>query len=333
MGVSMVIVNATVQNKRKNILVTGGSGFIGTRLVADLLKAGHDVRILDKVRSRAYPDLCVVGDVRDPAAVDRSLIDAEMVYHLAAEHKDDVRPISAYYDVNVEGMKTLLQGCTQRTVNEIVFTSTVAVYGLNLKQPVETDLPKPFNDYGKSKLEAEQALNTWACEEPQRRATIVRPTVIFGENNRGNVYNLVRQIASGKFVMVGSGTNRKSMGYVGNISAYLAGVHGVPSGVRIINYADKPDLSMNELVALVRKSLGMGGRLPRLPMWIGLVGGAAFDVLARATGRSFPISRVRIRKFCADTTIGVSALLDTGFRPPYTIAEGFQKFLSHEFGV
>ncbi len=85
---------------------------------------------------------------------------------------------------------------------------------------------------------------------------IVRPTVVFGEQNRGNVYNLLRQIASGKFMMIGDGTNRKSMAYVENVAAFLEYSLGFENGVHIYNYIDKPDFDMNTLVSKVNKALG-----------------------------------------------------------------------------
>ena len=86
-----------------NIIVTGGSGFIGTNLSSDLLKEGHNVTIYDKLISDTYPDLCIVGDVRDKEKLTHSMRGVDAVYHLAAEHRDDVRPVSLYHDVNVGG--------------------------------------------------------------------------------------------------------------------------------------------------------------------------------------------------------------------------------------
>jgi len=77
-----------------NILVTGGSGFIGTNLVTDLLKEGHNVTIYDKHRSETYPDRCILGDIRDKEKLTQSMRGIEAVYHLAAEHRDDVHPAS-----------------------------------------------------------------------------------------------------------------------------------------------------------------------------------------------------------------------------------------------
>ena len=145
-----------------NILVTGGSGFIGTNLVTDLLKEGHNVTIYDKLKSETYPDLCIVADVRDKEKLTRSMHDIDAVYHLAAEHRDDVQPTSLYYEVNVGGAENIVYALKKNNVNRLIFTSTVAVYGLNSGTPNEDSPVKPFNDYGKSKYEAETIFNKWA---------------------------------------------------------------------------------------------------------------------------------------------------------------------------
>jgi len=118
-----------------NILVTGGSGFIGTNLVTDLLKEGHKVTIYDKQKSETYPDLCIVADIRDQEQLTRSIFGVDVVYHLAAEHRDDVQPTSLYYEVNVGGAENMVCALKKNSVNRLIFTSTVAVYGLNSGTP------------------------------------------------------------------------------------------------------------------------------------------------------------------------------------------------------
>lgn len=315
------------------ILVTGGSGFIGSRLVEKLLENGHSVQIFDKVISSRYPDITRIGDIRDAEAVNKAVKGVDLVYNLAAEHRDDVRPISLYYEVNVNGTKILADACATNGVKRIIFTSSVAIYGLNAGTPSEKTPPKPFNDYGKSKLQAEEVLHQWHGADTSRQLAIVRPTVVFGEGNRGNVFNLVKQITSGRFVMVGNGCNRKSMAYVGNVAAFLVFLAGsLVDDITTCNYADKPDLSMNELIGQVRKFMGKSsGYLPRLPYFVGLIGGACLDGLGKVTGRSFPVSSVRVKKFCADTSISVDMLHESGFSPPYTLDQGMHHFLKYEF--
>jgi len=231
-----------------NILVTGGSGFIGTNLVSDLLKEGHKVTIYDKRKSETYPDLCIVGDVRDKEKLTRSMGGVDAAYHLAAEHRDDVRPVSLYHEVNVGGAENMVYALNKNGVNRLVFTSTVAVYGLNSGEPDEDSPVKPFNDYGKSKSKAETIFSKWADSDNTNCLITVRPTVIFGEKNRGNVYNLLNQIVDDRFTMVGNGKNKKSMGYVLNLSQFLTTLLGSTPGRHLFNYADKPDLNMEELV-------------------------------------------------------------------------------------
>jgi nucleoside-diphosphate-sugar epimerase len=314
-----------------NILITGGSGFIGTRLVEDLLKEGHNIKIFDKADSDKYPKLGTVGDVRDIDALTKAANDIDIIYNLAAEHADDVRPLSLYVDVNIGGAENIVSAAKANNIKHIIFTSSVAIYGLNRGEPDESFEAQPFNEYGRTKYEAEKIFYKWAEEDPESSLTIIRPSVIFGENNRGNVYNLIRQIKSGKFLMVGNGKNKKSMGYVGNISAFLSFCKNINSGIQIYNFAGKPDLSSMEIVQIVKNALGISGKIIAIPYWLGLLGGYAFDILAKVTGKKFPISSIRIKKFTAETTVNTDKLLESGFKEPFTLKEGLQRMIQHEF--
>jgi nucleoside-diphosphate-sugar epimerase len=306
-------------------MVTGGSGFIGTALVDALLRAGHEARIYDIRPSDAFESHATRGDVRDVRRLTESMQGVDLVFHLAAEHRDDVRPVSLYYDVNVQGARNVVEAAEACGVDRIVFTSTVAVYGLEAGEANETTPTAPFNDYGRSKLQSEQVFQEWAARDANRTLAIVRPTVVFGENNRGNVFTLIDQIRRGRFVMVGDGSNRKSMCYVGNLVPFLCRWLTV-DGVSVTNYVDKPDLTAGELVRLIRAELGIDGRLPALPLWLGMAGGTAFDALALATRRRFPISRVRVKKFAASTQVSMRES-PSDFVPPFTLAQGIRRMI------
>lgn len=314
------------------VLVVGGSGFIGSRLIEVLTQQGHRVRNLDLRPSAGFGELTTLGDVRDISAVEQAADGCDAIVNLAAVHRDDVRPLSLYQSVNVDGAHAVAKAAEASGVGRIVFTSTVAVYGLDKHAPTEQSPVEPFNEYGRTKVEAEQALTAWAAADPARSLTIVRPSVVFGEGNRGNVYTLARQIATHRFLMVGNGRNRKSMGYVGNVAAFLARCLSDPAGVRVVNYADKPDLTTRDLVSVIRRQLrGRDGRVPPIPKAVGLIGGLAFDLAARVTGRTFPISAVRIRKFCAETTVDTSVVEASGFHRAYSLPEALRRTLDHEF--
>jgi GlcNAc-P-P-Und epimerase len=314
-----------------NICVVGGSGFIGTHLVRQLIICGHRVNILDKAQSTTFPELCTVGDVRDLEALRAAFAGIDAVVNLAAEHRDDVRPEHLYFDVNVGGAENICVAAREHDVRRIIFTSTVAIYGLNAGCPSEDSEPRPFNAYGKSKSEAEQAFRSWADEDPRRCLRIVRPVVVFGEGNRGNVHNLFLQIRAQRFIMVGDGQNKKSMAYVANLVDFLVSLLMDRSGVEIYNYLDVPDMSGSELVLTARKLFRVNSRLIKLPYSVGLAGGAIIDILARATGRRFPVSAVRIRKFCAETTVSGQKVRERGFRPKYSLYEGIVRTIHSDF--
>lgn len=319
------------QSAHPRVAVLGGAGFIGTVLTEQLMNNGFQVKIGDLRRSNRFPEFSTQCDVRDHKTLREPLEGAVALINLAAEHRDDVRPISRYHETNVEGASHVCLAARNAGIQKIVFTSSVAVYGFPANPVDERGPFFPFNAYGKTKLEAESVYKAWAAEDPQRTLVIVRPTVIFGEGNRGNVYNLLHQIASGRFLMVGSGKNVKSMAYVGNIAAYLVHALSLGPGVHIFNYVDGPDMDTNTLIEHIRDCMHKPGSVPRIPRALALAGGYFLDGLARLTGRAFPISAIRIRKFCESTQFRADHIADSGFKPPFSLTEGLARTIQSEF--
>lgn len=317
-----------------NVTMIGASGFVGTRLI-DLLKQeseNYNLKNIDLLPSHFFNDITEIGDVREQEQMDEKLKGSDIVILLAAQHRDDVSPISLYYDTNVGGMKVTLNAMEKNGIKRLIFFSSVAVYGLNKKNPDEEHPADPFNHYGKSKWQAEEVLQEWYKTHPDWNIDIIRPTVIFGERNRGNVYNLLKQISSGKFLMVGKGDNVKSMSYVGNIVAFVKFmVEKVTTGYNVFNYIDKPDTNMNDLVALVETVLKKNIPSTHFPYWMGMMGGYGFDILAKITGKKFTVSSVRVKKFCAVTQFDSTKAMTSGFVPPYTLQEGLARTLEFEF--
>ena len=316
------------------IVMIGASGFVGTRLI-DLLRAegaNYEIRNIDLQQSHFFPEVTELGDVRDREGMRRALKGADAVVLLAAQHRDDVSPVSLYYDTNVGGMESTLEAMEANGVKRLVFFSSVAVYGLNKKNPNEEHEADPFNHYGKSKWQAEEVARKWYESHPDWNIDIVRPTVIFGERNRGNVYHLLRQISSGKFLMVGKGENKKSMAYVGNIVAFVKYMlENVTEGYNVFNYIDKPDNNMNQLVDHVSRVLGKHIPSTHFPYFMGMAGGYCFDLLAKLTGKKLTISSVRVKKFCATTQFDATKAHSCGFKAPYTLDEGLARTLEFEF--
>lgn len=306
--------------------IIGGAGFVGTRLASVMNRASTPYKIFDKVLDG--PNYV---DITKPETF-KPLPQLEMIVNLAAEHRDDVRPRSLYYLVNVEGSRNVCDFCRARNINKIIFTSSVAVYGLSPDGTDETGDIKYVNEYGHSKYIAENIYLEWYNEDPiNRNLIIVRPTVIFGEDNRGNVYHLLQKIVSRNFLIVGDGKNRKSMAYVQNAAEFLHFCTNL-TGYALYNYVDKPDLDMETLVKTVRKVVFNKNDVGlRLPSWLGILFGYAFDIFALVTHKKFPISSMRVKKFITPTIFNTS-ISKSGFEPTVSLEEGLKRTLRHEFG-
>lgn len=317
-----------------NIAIIGGSGFVGTKLISNLKETPSlNLVNIDRQQSSTYPQLTKIANVLDKQKLNELLKGQDVVILLAAEHRDDVSPTSLYYDVNVQGMRNTLEAMELNSVSRIIFTSSVAVYGLDKDNPDESFPVDAFNHYGKSKWEAEQVLQEWYKTHSDWNINIVRPTVIFGEGNRGNVFNLLNQIASGKFMMIGDGKNQKSMSYVGNVVSFLEFlIQHKREGYNVYNYVDKPDFTTNDLVYHTGEILGKKIPTTHIPYWLGMLGGYGFDVLAFLTRKKLTISSVRVKKFCAVTKYDSTKAMSSGFVPPYSMEEGLRRMLNAEFG-
>ena len=314
----------------KKITVIGGSGFVGTNLCRQLSLKQQDFEIIDLKMSNQFPEKCKIADVRDAETL-RKTITGDVVVNLAAVHRDDVRDKSEYHRTNVDGAENVALVCEEKGIHKIVFTSTVAVYGFAEPGTDENGAINPFNEYGRTKFEAEEKLRQWQSKG-DNSLIIVRPTVIFGEGNRGNVFNLLNQIASGKFLMVGKGENKKSMAYIGNMVAFLETCVATDQKYGVYNYVDMPDLTMNELVSQVRAKLkGKTGVGLRLPYWLGLILGYTADLVAKLSGKNLSVSSIRVKKFASSTEFKSAKSSLENFKAPFSLSLGVERTLQSEF--
>lgn len=315
---------------QKKITIIGGSGFVGTNLCRSLALRQVEFEIIDIKPSNQFSEKYKFADVRDVETL-RKTITGDLVINLAAVHRDDVRDKSEYQRTNVDGAENIATVCSEKGINKIIFTSSVAVYGFALPGTGEDGAINPFNEYGRTKFAAEEKLRKWQ-NSGENTLIIVRPTVIFGEGNRGNVFNLINQIASGKFMMVGKGENKKSMAYIGNVVAFLEACTEAKQGSAIYNYVDTPDLTMNELVSQVRYYLkGKSGVGPRLPYWLGILLGRTFDIMSKISGKNLPVSSLRVKKFTSSTEFKSAKYSLDDFQAPFLLSEGVKRTLESEF--
>ncbi|MDA9143658.1 NAD-dependent epimerase/dehydratase family protein, partial [Gammaproteobacteria bacterium] len=314
--------------EKNKIAIIGGAGFVGTRLASRLQKKNKSIKVYDKNNIKSTIRSL---DIENPQTLNQ-LKDIDTIINLAAVHRDDIKPISRYDDVNVQGSKNICDAAKRHGIKKIIFTSSVAIYGFAPPNSDECASANYFNDYGRTKYLAEQVYIKWQQEDPYNRTlVIVRPTVIFGEGNRGNVYNLLKQISSGRFMMFGNGKNKKSMAYVENVVAFLEYSLLFNPGIHTYNYIDKPDFDMNTLVSEVRKTLFKRDNVGlRLPAFLGIAIGYFADIVSKLIGKSLPVSSIRVKKFMG-TTQFASSISETGFIPPVSLEEGMARTLHYEF--
>jgi len=186
----------------KLVLLTGASGFIGTRLQRLLLNSGYHVRILTRKPDWKLPSVdCFVGDLTDALACRRAMENVNIVIHAAGEKRD----ASRFSIVNVQGTGNLLVAAVYERVERFVHISSVGVVGADpLKSKVfsEDISCKPRNEYERSKWEAEKLVRRAATKGLQ--AAILRPANVFGDGDpEQGLLRLIRSVKNGRFVYLG----------------------------------------------------------------------------------------------------------------------------------
>jgi len=133
--------------------------------------------------------------------------------------------------------------------------------------------------------------------------------------------------------MIGNGKNIKSLAYVGNVSAFIKYSISFDKGLHIYNYVDKPDMEVNDLVKIARESLFSKKNVGfRVPYFLGYFVGLVADILSSILRKSFPISKIRIKKF-SETTQFDSSIIKTDFTAPYNVIDALKKTINYEFKI
>ena len=193
----------------KLYLITGGAGFLGINLCRFLLSRSHAVRSLDIARFN-YPERdavdVILGDIRDPEAVDRAMVGVEVVVHCAA-----ALPLSSAREIsstNVEGTRIVLEGALRGGVSRFVNISSTAVYGIPDHHPIyEHDELHGVGPYGEAKIEAEKICDD--CRPMGLCVSQLRPKTFVGPERLGAFELLYEWACDGRgFPVLGSGNNR-----------------------------------------------------------------------------------------------------------------------------
>ena len=204
--------------------ITGANGFIGGLLVKKHLEAGDEVHILSRKKPNNDSSVTThLGDLRDIESLKLFLNNVDLLYHCAAEIKDD----SKMREINVEGTRNLIEAASNK-IKHWVHLSSVGVYGPISSGTISEDHPyNPINEYERTKLEAD-LLVIEGAKKNNFSYTIIRPSIVFGEKmNNQSLFKLIEVINRGYYFFLG--TKGASANYVSveNVieALYLAGTN------------------------------------------------------------------------------------------------------------
>jgi nucleoside-diphosphate-sugar epimerase len=315
--------------------VTGAAGYIGSRLVERLERAGHAVLALDRelppagVASSATFLRC---DLTDAAAYEDALSGLDLLCHLAAAKGDWGISEDEYRRDNVIATETLLRCARRAGVRRWIFYSTVSVLGPSDVALDERAPRNPANAYGASKAECEVLFERYAGETPDARILVIRPSVVFGPGNpdNTNIFRLVDVIHRNRFVMIGRGREVKTTSYIDNLldaHEFLAERERrrPATGVEVFHYVDEPGETTAELVARIYALLGRPQRMFCLPLALAAPFALAGDVAASLFKVDLPITSARVRKFCTATNFDAARIRAEGYRQAVGNAEALRR--------
>lgn len=310
------------------IVLIGGSGFIGREISNKLISIGLKFIILDKKILNDLSKFSKLVDINNLDSLEKNIPEKSIIINLAAVHHDNEKK-EDYYKVNVEGAKNICEIAIKKKCNKIIFLSSVAVYGFASKFADEKSELKPFNDYGKSKKKAEEVFIKWYQNSNLNNLIIIRPTAVFGINNRGNIYNLLSQIYNGPFFMIGKGENVKSIAYVENLADFLIYCINLNKRLQISNYVDGPQLKLKDLIQNCLLIFNSNKKIKKIPYFLAYFVGLLFDFVSKITNKKFKVSSVRVKKFVSDSSFKANLV---GFKPKYSLYDGLKKTIKFEFG-
>ncbi|MFG1275648.1 NAD-dependent epimerase/dehydratase family protein [Xanthobacter flavus] len=310
-------------------LVFGGAGFIGSHLLTYLAATGEYDGLFSA--DLAEPRFRVPGvnyeqvDVREPIP-EHLAPGATEIYNLAAVHTTPGHEDWEYYWTNVLGATHVVDFSRKRAIYNMVFTSSIAVYG-----PSETlkdeDAPLDAESaYGRSKLAAEKIHSLWQAESPEsRRLVIVRPAVIYGYTERGNFTRLAGLLRRRRFVFPGRTDTIKACGYVEDLVGSMRWVLDLGLPATTYNFCHPTRYTMAEICAAFSQVAGYAPANIVMPLYPMLFAGWLFEKAA-SVGLRTSINRARVMKLVRSNNISPKRLSELGYPYRYNLEESLRKW-------
>ncbi len=260
---------------QKRILVTGGSGFLGTHLLRALVEQGHSVKNIDLRESKEFPT--IISDVRDAEKMEAEIKDVDLVFHLASliEAGESVKFPQKFVDYNISGTVSVLEAMRKNNVPTFIFSSSAAIYGEPKTIPItEDDRTLPINPYGMTKLAMEGLISSYVASFGMTGVAL-RYFNLYGpeEHHEPETHALPRfieQIYSDQEVTVwGNGGHLRDYIHIRDIVAgHLSAISFSSehqSKYHYFNLSTEKPASVLDLVSAIEKCLGKKARVVNHP--------------------------------------------------------------------
>lgn len=312
----------------ERILITGGSGFIGTNLVERCVGAGHDVISLDIAppRNPAHHGVWRLVDIleRDVLAESVAAFDPDLVFHLAARTDLDGKA-AADYAANFTGTSNLIDALSSlKRLKRVIFASSMLVCRLGYRPKDEWDY-RPSTAYGESKIQMEAIIRT--STHIPCSWVIVRPTSIWGPWFGPPYKNFFRAVAKGYYFHPGTKAVRRSFGYVGNVVYQLDKLMQARAGdvhSRTYYLSDYDVVVIRDLANLVQRTVGVR-EIKTVPISILKAAARAGDVAKKAGWRNPPLTTFRLNNLTTTAVYDVQPLKEIVGPLPHSLEDGVRE--------
>jgi GlcNAc-P-P-Und epimerase len=325
-------------------VIFGGTGFVGVHFAQWLLHEGAFEHVV--LADIVPPEQAALGevlgeglrsgnltylqvDVREPIALgefDRRPVD--LVVNFAAVHREPGHVQAEYFQTNLPGARNVCRYAEEVGCNTILFASSISVYG-SVEQPTDEDsLPTPTTAYGASKLAAELMHEAWQARAATvRRLIVVRPGVVFGPGEGGNVTRLIRLLRAGVFVFAGNRQVRKAGIYVQELCHAMGWLYQrqvrEPASICITNLTMYPAPTLEQYVDGIRTAGGYRTLTLAVPAQLLLGAARLLWTVGQPFGLFQALHPTRVRKMLGSNNIVAKRLRDLGYQYRYSLEAAF----------